>query len=154
MLPEIWSVTDMIYCHFGPFFCPFTPLLTSKIKIWKKCKTMLDISIYTCVPSINEDHMILGSWDIRCNSFISFLAIFFPLTLLPTQKIKISRKWKKSLENGSWDIKRDRIDQFWTTFCPFTKPLKTQKIKIFKNEKMPGDISILHMCNKHYDQMM
>ena len=25
MVPEIWSATDKMFCHFGPFFCPFTP---------------------------------------------------------------------------------------------------------------------------------
>ena len=139
---------------FWAIFCPFTPLLTSKTKIWEKCKTLLEISFYTCVPSINEDHMIRGSWDIRCNrQFYIIFGNFLP-TDPPTYPKKILRKWKKSLENGSWDIKRDRIDQFWTIFCPFTTPLTTQKIKIFKNEKMPGDIIILHMCNKNYDQMM
>ena len=43
---------------------------------------------------------------------------------------------------------------FCTIFCPFT-PLTAQKIKIFKNmKKTPGDIIILHMCTKNYDQMM
>ena len=26
MVPEIWSAEDRIFDHFGPFFCPFTPL--------------------------------------------------------------------------------------------------------------------------------
>ena len=41
-----------------------------------------------------------GSWDIRCNgqSFLSFWAIFCPLTLLTTQKIKILKQWKKLLQ--------------------------------------------------------
>ena len=44
--PEIWSATD----HWT-IFCSFTPLLTLIIKIYKKCKTCLEIlSFYTCVP--------------------------------------------------------------------------------------------------------
>ena len=32
-------------------FCPFTPLLTPKLKIWNKCNKTLEIlSYYTCVP--------------------------------------------------------------------------------------------------------
>ena len=51
MLPEIWSATGIIFCHFGPFFCPCTPLLTPKTTIWKKCKKSLEIlSFYKCVP--------------------------------------------------------------------------------------------------------
>ena len=37
------------FLSFWGIFCSFTPLLTPKIKIWKKCKTQLDIlSFYTC----------------------------------------------------------------------------------------------------------
>ena len=42
---------------------------------------------------------------------------------------------------------------FWAIFCPFTH-LTAQKIKIKKKIKKPGDIIILHMCTKNYDQMM
>ena len=49
-LTQTWSATDIIFCHFVPFFS-FTPLLTPKIKIWKKCKKHLEIlSFYTCAP--------------------------------------------------------------------------------------------------------
>ena len=43
---------------------------------------------------------------------------------------------------GSWDMERDRQNffSFWPNFCTFT-PL-TRKIKIWKTEKMPGDIII------------
>ena len=53
MVPEIWSVTARMFCHFGPFFYPFTPLTTQKIKILKKWKKHLEISsFYTCIPKI------------------------------------------------------------------------------------------------------
>ena len=38
-VPEIWSETDRIFCHFGPFFAfipPPPPLTTTKIKISKQ----------------------------------------------------------------------------------------------------------------------
>ena len=42
---------------------------------------------------------------------------------------------------------------FWAIFCPLT-PLTAQKFKIFKNKKKePGDIIILDMCAKNYDEM-
>ena len=46
--------------------------------------------IWTCVP-LNEDHMIYGSWNIRCNrqKFLSFWAILCPFSPLTTWKIKI-----------------------------------------------------------------
>ena len=43
---------------------------------------------------------------------------------------------------------------FSAIFCPFP-PLTARKIKNKKkNEKVPGNIIILHMCTKNYDQMM
>ena len=104
--------------------------------------------------TINEDHMMYDSWDIR-QSFLSFWAIFCPLTLLTVRKIKILKKMKKKTtttgditilqmcfinENhmmyGSWDMERDRQNFFsLTTFFLFIYPLTTQKIRILKNEK-------------------
>ena len=50
MVPEIWSVKDKIWRHFGPI-CSFTPLTTQKIKIFKTMKKKLEIlSFYTCAP--------------------------------------------------------------------------------------------------------
>ena len=39
-------------------------------------------------------------------------------------------------------------------FVALLPPLKTQKIKIIKNEKRPEDIIILHMFNKNYGHMI
>ena len=52
----------------------------------------------------------------------------------------------------SWDMAHDRCNyfSFWAIFCPFTPLIKTLK----KWKKTPGDIIILHMCTKNYDQMM
>ena len=80
-------------------FCPFSPPLTPKIKICKKCTKSLEIlSFHTC--TINQNHMMSGSWDARCNrqSFSLFWVIFCPFTPLTIQKIKILKKWKKLLE--------------------------------------------------------
>ena len=59
-----------------------------------------DILLHMCTT--NEDHMIYGSWDIRHNgqSFLSFWAIFYPLTLLTIWKIKILKKWKRKKTSG------------------------------------------------------
>ena len=57
----------------------------------------------------------------------------------------------------SWDMECDRQNflSFWTIFCPFTPPpLTTQKIKILKNEKKPGDIIMLHVSTKNNDHMI
>ena len=105
----------------------------------------------------------------RCNYF-SFWAIFCPFTPLTAQKIRIKKKKARDIiilhkctKNHdhmlycSWDMAHDRCNccfSFWAFFCPFT-PLTAQKIKILKKwKKMPGDIILLHMCTKNYDQMM
>ena len=70
MAPKIWSVTDRIFSHFGPFFSPFTPLTVQKIKTlkkWKKKKkkhththTRGDIiTLHKCTK--NHDHMLYCS---------------------------------------------------------------------------------------------
>ena len=57
----------------------------------------------------------------------------------------------------SWDMVRNGCNYYFsfrTIFCPFT-PLTAQRIKILKKwqKKPPGDIIILHICTKNYDQM-
>ena len=112
MVPEIWSMSDRIFCHFGLFFCPFTPLTTQKIRIlknWKKTSGDI-IILYKCTK--NHDHMLYCSLDMACNRFncyFSFWAIFCPFTPLTAQKIKILKKWKKCLEISSFYISVPKI---------------------------------------------
>ena len=49
------------------------------------------LPFYTYMCTINEDHMIYGSWNIRCDKqiFFTFWAIFCPYCPLTTWKIKI-----------------------------------------------------------------
>ena len=53
---------------------------------------------------------------------------------------------------GSWDMKFNRQNYFVILghFWPFT-PLTARKMKISKIKKNPGDIIILHKCNKNHD---
>ena len=71
-------------------FCPFIPLLASKIKNWNKIRRY--ILLHMC--TINKD-----SWDIRHNrqTLLSFSAIFCPFIPLTNQKINILKKWKKNI---------------------------------------------------------
>ena len=77
-------------------FCPFTTLTTQKIKILKKWKNIpVDIVIlHMC--TVNENHMMYVSWDMKCGryKFFSFWTIFCPFIPITTQKIKILKKWK------------------------------------------------------------
>ena len=114
-----------------------------------------------------------GSWDRvhgRFNCYFSF-GLFF--ILLPPSDPKNQNFEKRKNLSGdiiilhmctrnydqmmysSWDMVRDGCNyfSFWAIFCPFTL-LTAQKIKIKKNRKKPGDIIILLMCTKNYNQMM
>ena len=98
IVPEISSVTDRIFCQFGPFFALPLPLTTQKIKIkkWKMKKTPRDIIIlHKC--TINDNQMMYGSWVMEWNrqKILSFWTIFCPFTPLISQKIKILKNWKK-----------------------------------------------------------
>ena len=120
---------------FWAIFCPFTiPKIKNLKKKKKKRKKCLEIlSFYTFICTINEDHMIYGSWNIRCDrqKFSIFWAIFCPVSLLTTWKIKILTLKKTTgdttilhictindnhMIHGSWDIKCDRHNflSFWT----------------------------------------
>ena len=53
IVTKIWRMTEVIIFHFGPFSALFTSLTTRKIKIKKKGKKRLEISLfYTSLPKI------------------------------------------------------------------------------------------------------
>ena len=97
-------------------------------------------------------------------NFVSFWTIFWT-PHLTTQKIKILKKWTKCLEilsfcifapyimYGSWDMERNGQNflSFWSLFFLFTH-LKNKNFERMK--KTPGDITILHTCTIHENQMM
>ena len=120
-----------------------------------------------------HDHMLYCSWDMardRCNYFSSW-AIFCHFTFLTAWKIKIFKKWKRKPEATIilqsvpkimiicytvpeiWRVTDVIvIFHFWLFFASF--PPNSPKNQFFLKMKKPGDIIILHMCPKNYDQMM
>ena len=139
-------------------FCPFIypPKKKKKSEFWKNEKIAGDIIILHKWP-INHNHIRYGSWDMEWDrqNFLPFWAIFCPFTLLITQKMKILKKWKKCLEMSSFHTSVPKIMIICYTvpeMCP--PPKQPKKSKFFKIKKMPGDIIILHMCTKNYNQMM
>ena len=111
-----------------------------------------------------------------CKCYFSFWVIDCPFTSLTAQKIKILKKWIKHMEISSlnnsvpkimiicytvpevWHVTDVIIFCFGSFFLPFYPPNSPKKSKFYKNEKKkkktPGDIIILHMCTRNYDQMM
>ena len=153
MVPEISSMTDIFFCHFGPFFCSFTSLTTQKIKIlikWRKCLEIL--SFCKCVPYMAVIWCIV-SWDMECNGQI-FCHSGPVFALLLPYRPRESKFWKNEKHTWryyhfthvyhkwqSYDIWLLRYEawqhnflSFWTVFCPFAL-LTIRKIKILKNWK-------------------
>ena len=115
MVPQIWSATDRIFCHFGLFFALLPPN-NPKLKFEKMKKMPRDIIILHMF-TINDNYMMYCSWDIEHDgqNFLSFWTISCPFTLLTTQKIKILKKWKKHLEISSFYICAPKIMIRWCT---------------------------------------
>ena len=53
MLTQIWSATDIIFCHLRPFFAILPHYWPWKLKFGKNKKKLVEVlSFYTCVPQI------------------------------------------------------------------------------------------------------
>ena len=77
MLPEICSAKDIIFCQFGPFFALLPCYWSRKLKFEKNVKNpRVIILLHMC--TINEDHMIYNSWDIKAVEFFVIWGHFLP----------------------------------------------------------------------------
>ena len=102
MLYCSWDMThDVCNCYFSfwVIFLTFNPSNNPKNKNFKKMKKHLKISsFYTSVPKIIY-YTVPEIWHMTDVIVTFHLRLFFCLfTPLAAQKIKISEKWKKSLE--------------------------------------------------------
>ena len=126
--------------------------------------------------TINEDHGIYGSWNIRCNrqKFLTFWAstlITWKIKILTLKKtpgdiiiLHICTTNDNHMMYSSWDMERYRqnILSFWTVFLPFYlwwteffvildhccpfTLLTTQKIKTLKKSKNQLEILSFYTC--------
>ena len=97
MLPEIWSATNIIFCHLGTFFDLLPYYWPWKLKFWKNVeKTWRYYPLHMC--TINEDHIMYVSWDIKAQltQFFVISSHFCSLILLTTRKIKVLKKIEKA----------------------------------------------------------
>ena len=85
-------------------FLPFYPPNNPENQNFEKMKTRPGDFIILHMCTINNNHIMYGSWDTEPNgqNFLSFWIIFCPFTSVTTQKIKILKKWKKDLEISSF----------------------------------------------------
>ena len=158
MLTHIWSVTDIIFCHFRPFFAILRNYWPQKLKFGKNVKNTWRYYPFTHVYHKSRSYDV---WFLRYKvqrtkiyailSFLRFLS-FYPLILLTNQMIKILKKWKKTwryyhftLVYHKWRscavwflIYQVEQTEFFVIlgYClPFYAPLTTQKIKFLKKWK-------------------
>ena len=97
MVPEIFSTTDRMFCHFRPFFALLTPYQPKKSKFLKNVKNLRDIIIWH-MCTINDNDMMYGSYDMKHDkhNFLLFWTVFGPFTLLTTQKNQNFENLKKT----------------------------------------------------------
>ena len=92
-------------------FCFFIPLLTPKIKIWKKCKKAPgQILLHMC--TISQDHMMYGSWDIKFKrqNFVVILGNFLPFYPPPPNTLK-----NENIKNEKNPESSSKISSFYTS---------------------------------------
>ena len=137
-----------IFCFFLPHFWP------QKLKFGKKSKKIPGHIILLHMCTINQDHMMNGSWDMKFNRQNFFVILdsilpFYPPSTLKNENIKndksagdmiILHKCTKNHDHMlycSWYMLYERCNcyfSFWAIFYLFT-PLTAQKMKISKQWK-------------------
>ena len=154
-------------------FLHFHPLNNPKNKNFEKMKIKPGDIIILHMCTINDNHMMYGSWDIECNRqiFLWFWTIFCPFIPLTTWKIKFFKKMKKMPRDISilhmFAINDNHMmhgsqDRAWQTeffvildrFLSFYLPNNLKNQNFEKLKKTHQDIIILHKCPKNHDQML
>ena len=173
MVPEISSLADRIFCHFGLLFTLLPPNNPEKIFL-KKWKKLLEVYIIILnMSTVNENHTIQS--ETQCapdRLFLSSWAIFCPFTPITAWKMKISNKKKKILEISSFNTSVPKImiicytaPEIWhiadiivifhfglfLLFYSLSSP-KNENLKTMK--KNPEDNIILQKCTKNHDHML
>ena len=93
---EIWSATDIIFCHFRPIFALLPHYWPGKLKFEKNVKNTWRYYPFTHVYHKSRSYDVwFLRYKVQRTEFFVILGHFCPLTLLITQKIRILKKWKK-----------------------------------------------------------
>ena len=104
MVPEIWSKTDIIFCHFGPFFTllPSKKKNPKKSKFWKneKKKYMEISSFYT----VYQKSWLYATLFLRYNAW----QMLFLLFILDIIILHMCTKNYDHMMYGSWDMVHNR----------------------------------------------
>ena len=118
-----YEVRQTIFCYFRPLFALLPHYWLPKLKFGKNVKKTPGDTIILHMCTINQDHMMHGSWDIKCKeqSFLSFL------TLQTTQNFEKKKRLILHLYTAncdhmmysSWDIKHNTQRTTNRIFCHF-----------------------------------
>ena len=155
MLTQIWSATDIIFCHFRPFFALLPHYWPQKLKFGKNVKNTWRYYPFTHVYHKSRSYDVwFLRYKVQRTEFFVILGHFYPLTLLTTQKIKIWKneknswryyhfkheyhKWKSY---DVWFVRYSLGPSFALLHPPLSRPLTTQRIKILKKWKKHLEIS-------------
>ena len=117
--------------------------------------------------------MLYCFWNMACDGlFFSFWVIFCHFTPLTALKIEIKKKKKKKMAGDIIILHKCTKNHNHMLYCSWKWHMtdvivifhfglffsllnqNIPKIEIKKKKPTPGDIIILHMCIKNYDQMI
>ena len=105
---------------FWAIFCPFTSLNNPENQNLKKMKKKTPVyNIILHTGTVNNKHMMYGSWDIECNrqNFSSPWTIFLPFYPTSNPKNQTFEKWK-----NSWTYHVTKVYQkYWSHATLFTR---------------------------------
>ena len=158
-------MTDIIFCHSGPFFALLPHYGLRKSKFWKYEKHSWTYYHFTNVYHKLQSYDVwFLRYGLQQTGFFVILDHFLPFyPPLTTQKIKILKNWKKATGDTiilhivyrkwqSYDVWLLRYGAWHTDFFVILDnfllfyPLKTWKIKISKKWKKQHEISSFYTC--------
>ena len=126
MVPKIWSEADRIFLSFWTVFALLPPNNPKNQHFEKKKKAPGDIiTLHMC--TINDNHMMYGSWDIQRDGqiLLSFWTIFCPFKNLDKMKKNCGDTiiLHNCIKNHgdkvycSWDMARDGCNCYFSFFA-------------------------------------
>ena len=163
MLPEIWSMTDIIFYHFGPFFALLPHYQPQNLKFQKNDKSAWRYYPFTLLYHKWRSYDVqFLRYKVRQTVFCRSGPFF---ALWPTPKHSENQNFEKlkkplgditilhmcpSNDNhmmyGSWYMEHDTVFCHGRLFFAFSPPLQPVKIKILKKWKRLHEILLFYTC--------
>ena len=170
MLPELWSVADIMFCHFGSFFALIPYYLPRKSNFGKNVKKPWTHYPFTYVYNNWRSYDV---WFLTYKARQSFCHFGSSFALWTSEQFKKSKFWKNQYNTwryyhftlvyhkwqsyGVWFLRYGaQQTEFFVildNFLPFYRTYNWKNKNFEKTKTILGDIIILHMCNmnKNHD---